>query len=437
MTPPLSELLRRLLTRGHRGMVLGLERVRAGARSLGDPQDGLSVLHVAGTNGKGSTAAMLESIARVAGRRTGLYTSPHLSRFAERIRIDGAPIDDERFAEALAKVFADATDELTFFETLTLAAYVAFRDASVDVVVLEVGLGGRLDATNIVPAPRATAIVSIAEGIDGRFLEHANLLGDGVSAIAREKAGIAKRGVPLVLGPLAAEARVAVLEAAHAAGAAPIFEVVSSSEPRADVRALLLDRSASTIALGGGLVVPLAPSLAGPHQVANAAVAVATAHAAALGFSPGDLARGVAGASWPGRLERIEHAGRTFVLDAAHNVDGARALVEALGGSAGAERTLLVFGALADKAYAPMLEILAPLAARRLFASPEGRAPAPLEALVAIASGETEPRLGRVVARAVELTSPGDTVLVAGSIYLVGAVRAALLGIATDPTVAL
>jgi dihydrofolate synthase/folylpolyglutamate synthase len=419
-------------------MVLGLERVAAGAAALGDPHLDVPIIHVAGTNGKGSVSAMIESVLRVAGRRTGLYTSPHLSRFAERIQLGGAPIGDDAFAEALGRVLVDAPDDLTFFETLTLGAFVAFRDARLDVAVLEVGLGGRLDATNLVPAPLATAIVSIAWGEGGAHLEHANLLGNTVPEIAREKAGIAKPGVPLVLGPLAPDARAAVLEIAHTVGADPVVEVGDGAlDPNGAVR---LSLEARRLALPGATLA-LEPNLAGRHQLWNAAVAATTCWAArGLALSPSVIEAGLRAASWPARLERIEHCGRVFVLDAAHNVDGARALVDAwTTTSLGAppDRTVLVFGALADKAFEPMLRALAPLADRRVYGLPEGRAPAPISALQSIAPGVAAETAEAVVARALELASADDVVLVAGSIYLVGAVRARLLGIEPDPVVAL
>src|SRR5262249_12747203 len=153
----------------------------------GDPHLALAVVHVAGTNGKGSVCAMVDSIARAARLRTGLATSPHLCRFAERIRLSGEPIADDAFARALGRGL-DCKTDLTFFESLTVAAFDAFREAAVDLAILEVGLGGRLDATNVVPSPLCTAITSIA-------LDHTALLGDSLQAIAREKAGIAKKAV--------------------------------------------------------------------------------------------------------------------------------------------------------------------------------------------------------------------------------------------------
>src|SRR5580693_8165400 len=162
MPSTLHGLLDALVARAPRGMLLGLDRVEAALAALGDPHLGLAAVHVAGSNGKGSTAAMVESIARAAGLRTGLYTSPHLCRFAERIRIDGRSIEDDAFERSLVAVLDRCRPDLTFFESLTVAAFFAFREAAVDVAVVEVGLGGRLDATNVIEAPIAAAITSIS-----------------------------------------------------------------------------------------------------------------------------------------------------------------------------------------------------------------------------------------------------------------------------------
>ncbi len=429
-----AELLERLYARGHRGIELGLDRVRRAARALGDPHLGVRALHVAGTNGKGSVAAMLDAIARESGLRAGLYTSPHLVALRERIRVDGAPLDDAQLDDALARVFRDAPAELTFFETLTLAAFVAFREAKIDLAVLEVGLGGRLDATNLVEAPLATGVVSIARGDDGRDLEHAALLGDSVDAIAREKAGIAKAGAPLVVGPVDPVAREAILDVARARGASPVWSV------GADLR---VDGEGEEVCLvlPEGERVVLAPRLGGAHQIENAAVAAGMAVLAARSearIGRASIERGIARAAWDGRMETVVARGRTFLLDCAHNVDGARALAAAVSAQGiPPDRTILVFGALADKAWSSMLRVLAPLATRRVYTSPSGRAPAPLEALAATAPGAGFTDVGQALDAAVADASTNDTILVCGSIYLVGEVRARLLDLPRDPVIAL
>jgi dihydrofolate synthase/folylpolyglutamate synthase len=403
---PLPQLLEELAARASRQMVLGLDATRAALARLGDPQRALEVVHIAGTNGKGSTSAMVESIARHAGLRTGLYTSPHLCRFAERIRLDGAPIDDDAFSAALARALA-AGPELTFFEVLTVTAFEAFARAGVELAVLEVGLGGRLDATNVVEAPRCTAITGIA-------LDHVKILGSDLASIAREKAGIFKRGAPVVLGRLAPEARAAAVEVAVAVGAA---SVVDAPEVPSGTR----------IGLGGA------------HQRRNAGVAGAMARVLAARWPgiAGAIEPGLSAVRWPGRLETLEIEGTRVVLDCAHNAEAADALAAAapeLG--LDPARTALLYGALADKPWAEMLARIAPLAARRVYTEPAGRTPAPLAELARIAPGELIADPSRALAHALA-AARGGALLITGSSYLVGALRGELLGERCDPVIAL
>jgi dihydrofolate synthase / folylpolyglutamate synthase len=441
----LDHLLEKLVARGHRGMRLGLERTIAACRALGDPQRGLRCVHVAGTNGKGSVCAMVERIARTAGKRTGLYTSPHLIRFGERIRLDGVPVDDEAFGTALERVLRDAPEELTFFETLTLAAFVVFRDAAVDVAVLEVGLGGRLDATNVIEDPLATAVVSITRGQGGKWLEHADFLGDDVATIAREKAGIFKRGVPAVLGPLPDVARAAVLDVARSVGAAPMWElrpgprVITGVAGDAWPHPVTLDPSSGLVVMPGGQRLELSPGLAGPHQLENAAVAAALAWAAGpnVASDPAIIARGIAETTWPGRLERFDVDGREVWLDCAHNVEGAEALDAALDGVLQNRNATLLFGALADKAWEPMIRLLGPRFSRRVYTSPPGRLATPPARLAEVLAGETIDAPAAALRRSIDVTPPGEVLVVAGSIYLVGQVRSVLQGQDSDPAMGL
>ncbi|HOU91128.1 MAG TPA: Mur ligase family protein, partial [Polyangiaceae bacterium] len=191
--------LERLYARSAYGRKLGLERMERVAGALGHPEQAFEVVHVGGTNGKGSVCAFVASMAQAGGRRVGMYTSPHLVRLAERVQIGGAPLDDDVLAELIDGVL-DRDPELTFFEVMTLVALLAFRDAKVDLAVVEVGLGGRLDATNIVPPPRVAAITRVA-------FDHMAELGDTLAAIGREKAGIIKPGSAVVLGRLHPDAR--------------------------------------------------------------------------------------------------------------------------------------------------------------------------------------------------------------------------------------
>ncbi|AUX35128.1 MULTISPECIES: folylpolyglutamate synthase/dihydrofolate synthase family protein [Sorangium] len=435
--PRLPALLEALGQRAPRGMVLGLDRVREALAALGDPHADVAAVHVAGTNGKGSVCAMVESVARAAGLRTGLYTSPHLSRFAERIRIDGEPIGDAALERALSAALERVPSPLTFFEALTVAAFVAFRDAGVDLAILEVGLGGRLDATNVLAAPLCTAITSIA-------FDHVALLGPTLADIAREKAGILKPGAPVVLGPLDPEADAAIEAAARAISAGPRLRVAraergGSAGEIAVGRAGPLAR-ATRVAGPGRPALEVELGLRGAHQAENAGVACGIAWQLASRWPEVEraLPAGLAAARWPGRLERIDAGAAEVLLDCAHNPHGAQALAAWLDEEGpGAARTALVFGAMADKGWGEMLQTLAPRAQRRLYATPQGRAAAPLEALRAIAPGEPigDPRAA--VARAIEVAGPGGLVVVTGSIYLVGEVRSALLGIAPDPVVTL
>jgi len=414
----LDALLSRLLERASRGAKLGRERVNEALDSIGSPHATLPCVHIAGTNGKGSTCAMVESIARAAGLRTGMYSSPHLERFNERIRICGEPIDDDSFARVLQPLLSDAFEPLSFFEVLTVAALWAMSQAKVELAILEVGLGGRLDATNVVERPLCTAITSI--GID-----HTRLLGNDIADIAREKAGIAKPGVPLVLGPVDNAARAAIHEVAIPIGSHPLLEVSGDD---------LADSSATAIA----------SSLAGAHQRDNAAVALAIASFAlpALGKSDWETHAdtALAAARWPGRLEAISRNGVQVLLDCAHNLAALDALQRAIA-PLPHDRTLLVFGAMSDKPWQSMLERLAPVAPRRFYAEAiepiAGRHAVTPAALSKVADGQRAPSPAAAIELALGQASPGDTVLVTGSIFLVGAVRAALLGERRDVAVPL
>jgi dihydrofolate synthase/folylpolyglutamate synthase len=359
---------------------------------------------------------MVEAIARADGRKTGLYTSPHLCRFAERIRLGGEPVDDDLLSSLLDRAL-DAGPDLSFFETATLAGFFAFQDARVDLAVLEVGMGGRLDATNVIPPPRAAAITRIA-------LDHTDRLGSTLVDIAREKAGIAKAGVDIVVGAVPRSVREAIDEVAHAHGA-------TTSQTTQETPAVV--------------------GLPGEHQRENARIAATLG--VRIGASPIAIARGIATARWPGRLERIGE----FLLDAAHNPDGADALARHLRSLALAPDCIaLVFGTLADKDWTPMLDVLAPLAGTRIYVAPArasrsvvdprvmakrhfGRIAASVEEALAIVGGSPGPApppgLG---GPSPAPPGPGrPLVVVAGSLVLVGQARARLLALPCDPAVAL
>ena len=318
----------RLLDPDRASWKLDLSRIRALMAALDHPERACPTVLIAGTNGKGSVAAMVERALRAAGLRTGRYTSPHLVRPEERIAIDGLPVARAAFERAIEGVLAvetacladgRLTERATFFEAMTAVAFELLRRERVDVGVIEVGLGGRLDATNVCN-PVATAIVSID-------LDHQAWLGDTRAAIAAEKAAIARPDVPLVVGDLSDDALDAVLAAAQAAGA-PIVYAAEGMEcvvhGAADGRlTIALDTATRTYG-------PVRLALAGEHQAANAFVAVALLEAlddAGIHVDRRAVETGLADARWPGRLERLDLGdGRRALLDAAHNPAGARAL---------------------------------------------------------------------------------------------------------------
>jgi len=403
-TGALARALGALYARVPLGMRLGLEPMRAACVAAGHPEGAFEVVHVAGTNGKGSTCAMVEAMLRASGKRTGLYTSPHLTRFAERIRIAGEPLSDAELADVLERALAIGPD-LSFFETATLAAFLAFRDARVDVAVIEVGIGGRLDATNVIPSTRVAAITRIA-------LDHTDRLGDTLEAIAREKAGIARTGRPIVIGPMPPDVRAAALDVALAASALPI---VMGEDPDALPKDALV-------------------GLPGAYQHDNARIAWRIARE--LGVPEPARREGLATARWPGRFEEISvGAGPlrgAWLLDGAHNPDGARALVAALGGAAPGA---LVFGALADKAWPEMIDVLAALPCPRIYVAPRGRAATDPRTIAERVPGHAAASVDEALAHARAATD--GRVVVCGSLYLVGDARAALLGLTADPPVAL
>lgn len=392
------------------GKKLGLERMQAACDAFGNPERAFPTVHVAGTNGKGTVTAFTSSIARSNGMKVGVYTSPHLMRFAERINIDGQPIADDRLVELLNRVM-DRAPDLTFFEVATLAAFLAFKEAKVDLGVIEVGLGGRLDATNVLPPPRVVAITRIA-------YDHMSDLGDSLGAIAGEKAGIIKAGSKVVLGKIHPEAR-AVIEAKAAAVGAQMVEL-GSPEPIA----------------GAPLAYPRV-ALVG----SNLAVAVTIARE--LGIAPEVMAQGIEQTTWPGRNELLHRNGQELtLLDCAHNPDGAVALSHALdpsvlGDIESRKEIVLVFGAIDTKNWKAMLRRLEGVAGHRVYVAPPMNKGVDPNLIAQFLPGEVMPSVADALARARALVGPRGVVVVTGSIFLVGAARALLLNLPTDPPVAL
>lgn len=416
---PLSSLLARLEQEGIR---LGLDATRELLAALGDPQRRFPSVLVAGTNGKGSTAALLASILDAAGLRTGLYTSPHLEHPRERIRIGGRTVSPRLLGllvtEVVAACGATRVRTPTYFEAMTAAAFLAFARRGVDLAVVEVGMGGRLDATNL-----ADPVLSIVTAID---LDHREQLGDTLAAIAREKAGILRPGRPALALAGAAEACEALAERAGALGADLVDLAPWLGETRFLAEGWEGQRlEIATPASRRRLALPLA----GRHQAANLLLAVhAAERLAEAGWRAIDgeaIRRGVAAARWPGRLESVPlpARGRRVLLDAAHNPAGAERLAEFLSSRGG--RGTLLFGAVGDKDAAAMLAPLAPLAERFVLTepdSPRARPAAELAAMLPAAMPATlEPRRGRALDAALAAGSP--LTVVCGSIYLLGDIR--------------
>jgi len=405
------------------GVRLDLDPFRALLAALGEPQRAAPALLVAGTNGKGSVATLADAALRAAGYRTALATSPHLARPHERVRLDGVEIAEPALARLLRRIVdaAPAGQPPTYFEALVAAALLAGAEAAVDAFVLEVGLGGRLDATNA-SDPVVSVITRIA-------LDHRAELGDSLAAIAREKAGVLRAERPVVIAEQDAEAARALADAAREARAVPRW--VAESVGIVDHRSRGLgghDLTLRTDSRSYALELPFA----GAHQVANACSAVAACEELAdRGFPALDVdavARGFARARWPGRLESFLPAtgGATVLLDAAHNPDGCAALARFL-----AEldrRFVLVFGALADKEADTMLDLLAPPAEAVVLTRPDSpRALEPaLLARARRATVEVDPYAALARSRSLAAELGVDLVVVAGSLYLIGPLRARL-----------
>jgi dihydrofolate synthase / folylpolyglutamate synthase len=402
---------------------LGLERITVLLEALGRPQQACRIVHVAGTNGKGSTCAMIEAGLRAGGYRTGLFTSPHLVEPTERIRVDGQPVSASRFAAAFDVVHACAEKLLreeridlhpTYFETVTAMALLVFRDCGAEFVVLEVGIGGRLDATNVVQ-PELCVITPVD-------FDHEALLGNSLESIAAEKAGILKRGVPAVLARQRREA-LAVLEAR----AAELGVAVRHSQEQ-PISEVAVNARGSDFTWAGQ---PMHCSLAGEHQVENARTAIAALER--LGIAPGAIRQGLAATVWPGRLEHIAESPE-IVLDGAHNPAGARALAAYLDRFYDPRRVWLIYGAMRDKAVAEISAILFPRARQVIVTAPaQARAARPetIRELADHDSIQMAPDIGAALALA--RAEPGDTIFITGSLFLVGEARAILTGCYNPP----
>ncbi|MGH2454184.1 MAG: bifunctional folylpolyglutamate synthase/dihydrofolate synthase [bacterium] len=413
-----------------------LWRMRRLLERLGRPERGLPLVLVAGTKGKGSTAAMLDAIERAAGRRTGLYTKPHFVEYRERIRVDGAMITPEDLAalvaEARPHVEAAAGDPEglpTYFEVSVALALLAFRRREVELAIVEVGVGGRLDATNA-----ADPVLSVITPIS---FDHTETLGPTLAAIAREKGGIIRSGRPVVVAPQPLAAQTALFAVAAERGAVwlPVAE-----RARWEIEAMSPHGQRVRLAAAadyGSLVLPLV----GRHQASNAATAVVAAETlassvdssvASAGYPlPAEAVRGgLATLRWPGRVEVLSER-PTIIVDVAHNVASMQALREALLELWPGRRMVLVFAMVATHDHEGPAAVIAPVADVAIVTEPDHLHPLPAARLADavrpyVAQVEIVPERGAAVHRALALARPGDVICITGSFYLAGAARAAI-----------
>ncbi len=418
-------ILTRLLQLHPKIIDLSLDRMHRILARLGHPEKNLPpIIHIGGTNGKGSTLAFLRSIMEAAGLKIHAYTSPHLVKFHERIRVAGELISETNLSALLEECeVANAGEAITFFEITTAAAFLAFARTPADYLLLEVGLGGRLDATNVTPPPVACCITSLG-------LDHQQFLGDTLDLIAREKAGIIKRGVPCVIGAMPAEARDAI-EAVADAVKAPLS--ISGQDWDAYVQ-----HGRMVFQDGNGLLdVPL-PALPGPHQIANAGTAIAVLRAIKdERITEAHIGHGLKSVSWPARLQRLKGGALSTLLDdqselwldGGHNADAGVVLAEAL--KAMPERPLVIIWGMLNTKDAT--QFFRPLAARADHVVTLS-IPNEVNAIPAEQLAETVRNLGTPASTASDVTNavrqasslkPAARILICGSLYLAGHVLAA------------
>jgi dihydrofolate synthase / folylpolyglutamate synthase len=406
-----------------------LENINILAERLGRPDRAYPSAHIAGTNGKGSTAAFLESILRGAGFRTGLNTSPHLERINERIRINGQEISDDSFAETFTRIHLLIEELLadgklrahpTYFECVTAMAFEHFARERVEFGVFEVGLGGRLDATNILPP-----VISIITRID---FDHENFLGHSLREIAAEKAGILKRAVPVVLAEQHPEAREVILARAKdlqcpVIEPASLFHVEEEALQGGFMRVRVTETTSAA-------VFELAPSLPGRFQLQNALNALAAARfLQSRGFRISDdaIIQGIASTVWPGRLEKLQsHPG--IYLDGAHNPSAARELARFLEQNFAGRRIWLIYAALRDKAVDEVGGVLFPGAEEVIFTAPRTSRAISAAQLAEIAGHHAPhfsviPDAEKAFDYALAKAAPEDAVFITGSLYLIGQLR--------------
>ncbi len=413
-------------------MKFGLRNMRTLLHALGSPHRAFLTVHVAGTNGKGSVCAMLDSILRASGRRVALFTSPHLSSIRERMRVNGENIPRADFVKSYERVARtirqlQKTRHLsvrpTYFETITAMAFDYFESAGVDVGVVEVGMGGRLDSTNLVHP-----VASVITNVD---FDHERFLGNTIEAIAREKAGIIKAGVPVLTAARRPEALRVIREEARSRRA-PFEEARYGTR----ISNIHLERNRSCFSLRTPVAVyeSVELPLAGRHQIDNAVLAIRALEQCAergLSVSHGDIIGGLRSVQWPGRFERVGDHPEIYV-DGAHNTAGARALRRLVEGLLANRKIILVYGAMRDKAIRKIFHQLEPLAHQIIFTRPATRRAATPEEIFSavgepICPSYLAPTLAQALRLARRLEGPRSTILITGSLYLVGEARKILM----------
>ncbi|MDA8077738.1 MAG: bifunctional folylpolyglutamate synthase/dihydrofolate synthase [Nitrospiraceae bacterium] len=420
-----QETIRYLYGLQQQGMKFGLDNIRMVLRAAGDPQRSFRAVHVAGTNGKGSTAAMVESILRASGITTGLFTSPHLISFTERIRVNGAEIAEQTvidLADEVREISRGLEDFCpTFFEVVTAMAFIHFRRQHVQWAVVETGLGGRLDATNTI-MPEVSIITRVG-------LDHCEFLGNSLAEVAAEKAGIIKEGVPLVTTLQATEAAEVIERKAREKGSA-LF--IYGRDYFSDVTADDLD--GITLRYRGEKEIrDIRIPLPGSHQAANASMAAKAAELIMTGHDLDlDIRGGISRVRWPGRLETVK-THPPILIDGAHNPQAAAVLAEYLRRllSERYQRIILVLGVMKDKDVAGILAPLLPCGAEIIFTAPAyGRAAGPGDLAAVAASlgfaAETAPTVPAAIARAEGLWRKGDLIVITGSFYTIGEAKEVL-----------
>ncbi|MBR2742251.1 MAG: bifunctional folylpolyglutamate synthase/dihydrofolate synthase [Clostridia bacterium] len=405
------------------GVKPGLERIRELMDRLGGVQDGLRCVHIAGTNGKGSTATMISEALMAAGYKTGLFTSPYIVDFRERIQINGEYIEKSALVSAVKRVKAAADamvscgfEHPTEFELITAAAFLAFAEQKCDYVVLETGLGGRLDSTNVIKSPEVCVITSIS-------MDHMNVLGDTIELIASEKAGIIKPGADTVLYADNPASAAEIIRRAAADAGSRCF-----SPDMGRLKIISEDITGSRFEYGGLLI---RINFAGEHQIKNAATALCAIErlrARGARISDEDITRGFAAARIPARFEVIEGTLRV-IIDGGHNEDGVKTLCASLD-ALGIERPTVIMGMLRDKAYEKCISMAASRAGAFIAVdidNPRALGRSEVKAVAARYTAAYDAEKDGALALARSLTPPGGTILICGSLYLASELREAAI----------